>query len=282
MKTEQLNLRLERDLVSELELIAETESLDRATVIRRLLRQSIKDWRTQHALADYGAGRASLERAAEDAGLSTWEMIQSAKDAGITYPWAQADITSQLAAVDSWVRDASATSFSKREEPSSLPDIPPKPGGVLVIGINPAPVSVAAGHYYQGRLGRRLWSRLGRLGLLQDAIPGMEDEAFTRAGNGLTDLVKRPTRRAAELTTDELREGVEDLKKKITQWKPGLILFPFKKVAEVVFGDKNLQPGPGPSFSDVPTWLLTGPYAATALAESNDRRLRTELKRIQS
>jgi hypothetical protein len=30
----------------------------------------------------------------------------------------------------------------------------------ICVGINPSPVSVAAGHYYQGQIGRRFWQRL--------------------------------------------------------------------------------------------------------------------------
>ena len=41
----------------------------------------------------------------------------------------------------------------------TLADIPPREGGVLVVGINPSSVSVAAVHYYQGTLGRPLGSR---------------------------------------------------------------------------------------------------------------------------
>ena len=81
----------------------------------------------------------------------------------------------------------------KLQADDTLPDFPPKPGGALLAGINPAPASVARGHYYQGKLGLRLWKRLESVGLLVGAVPGQEDEAFVAAGHGLTDLVKRVT-----------------------------------------------------------------------------------------
>src|SRR5688572_8759489 len=96
----------------------------------------------------------------------------------------------------------------------TLPDHPCQPGGVLLVGINPAPVSVKAGHYYQGTHGRRLWARLASLGLLQCATPGKEDEAFVAAGNGLTDLVKRPTPSAATVTPSEMAAGEVALRQK--------------------------------------------------------------------
>jgi hypothetical protein len=43
-----------------------------------------------------------------------------------------------------------------------------RPGLVAVaVGINPAPVSVAAGHYYQGAAGQKFFRRLAAVGLLQ-------------------------------------------------------------------------------------------------------------------
>lgn len=68
-------------------------------------------------------------------------------------------------------------------EIETLEDLPPQPGGILVVGINPALVSVQAGHYYQGTLGRRLWARLTRLGLLEQSSPGSEDDAFVARGH---------------------------------------------------------------------------------------------------
>jgi len=36
----------------------------------------------------------------------------------------------------------------------------------ICVGINPAPTSVRAGHYYQGRLGQGFYERLRKAGLL--------------------------------------------------------------------------------------------------------------------
>jgi TDG/mug DNA glycosylase family protein len=156
-----------------------------------------------------------------------------------------------------------------------LPDIEPKEGGVLLVGINPAPISVAAGHYYQGRLGRRLWRRLERVGLLTDASAGAEDEAFARAGHGLTDLVKRATTSSAELAAEELAAGAALLRAKIRKWKPGLILFAFSQPARHALG-RRIEPGLGPELEGVPTFLLSGPYAAA----SETHRIDAELARF--
>ncbi len=180
----------------------------------------------------YQTGEVSLGRAAEEAGLTNWELIDAARLASIAHPLTAAEARSRLAALT----DAG--------EPT-LPDIPPAPGGVLLVGINPVPTSVAAGHYYQGRLGQRLWRRLERVGLLESARPGAEDEAFARAGHGLTDLVKRATESSADLRKDELASGVDALREKIRAWKPGLVLFAFREPAQRLLGS-SVAPGPGP------------------------------------
>ena len=163
----------------------------------------------------------------------------------------------------------------------TLPDRPCQEGGILLIGINPSPVSVAAGHYYQGVLGRRLWSRLAWLGLLVDATPGAEDAAFVRAGNGLTDLAKRPTARATGLTQAELAAGVGPLRARVRDWKPGLLLFAFRPPAEAVMGTRAIAPGPCGTFESIPGFLLSGPYASVADRNANDRALIKELGRIR-
>ena len=266
MSTEQINIRLDADVVSALERVAQEESIDRATAIRRLLENSLRQWEVDRAIESYQRGEASLGRAAEEAGLTQWELLELLRQARVAYPLEAEDISDRLGEVES--SDATG-------EPT-LPDIPPKAGCVLLVGINPAPVSVAAGHYYQGRLGRRLWRRLEKLRLLDDPRPGQEDEAFARAGHGLTDLVKRPTTSGTELGPEEFAAGIEDFLRKVAEWRPGLILFAFKEAARRVVGS-GVSPGPGPRIEGVPTFLLTGPYAPTADAERIDEQLRSLL-----
>jgi TDG/mug DNA glycosylase family protein len=72
----------------------------------------------------------------------------------------------------------------------------------VCIGINPAPTSVRAGHYYQGRLGQQFYERLRRAELLPHAS-GWEDDLAYENGIGFTDIVKRPTAKAREVRADE-------------------------------------------------------------------------------
>ena len=98
----------------------------------------------------------------------------------------------------------------------------------VVVGINPSPVSVAAGHYYQGQLGQRFFRRLDEAGVINLPAAGFQDDAAYAAGIGFTDVVKRPTRRANGLHPGELEHGRELLDRKLSRMKVPKVLFTFK------------------------------------------------------
>jgi double-stranded uracil-DNA glycosylase len=263
VKTEQINIRLDSDLAAALDRVAREESLERATAIRRLLESSIKQWELEHAVLGYQRGELSLGRAAEESGLTQWELIDALRVGGLAHALTGEETRARLDRLGG-------------APVETLPDIPPKPGGVLLVGINPAPISVAAGHYYQGRIGRRLWRRLEGIGLLRDPRPGAEDEAFAAQGHGLTDLVKRPTPSSDVLSDEELRDGAEALREKIREWKPRLVLCAFREPAVRLVGS-GARPGLVGEIEQVPVFLLSGPYAARAESERIDAALQTLL-----
>lgn len=106
----------------------------------------------------------------------------------------------------------------------------------IIVGINPSPVSVLAGHYYQGQLGQRLWQRLQQHGVLHELPEGREDAEALRQGFGFTDLLRKPTARAKELTDREIAAAVPDLVARLLPFKSDdpLILFVFKQAADAV------------------------------------------------
>lgn len=106
----------------------------------------------------------------------------------------------------------------------------------VCIGINPSPVSVTAGHYYQGQIGRRFWQRLQRAGVIEETDTGREDDAAFLAGIGFTDIVKRPTARADAISAAEFEHGRELLVEKLRRHRPALLIFTFKKSATSLFG----------------------------------------------
>jgi TDG/mug DNA glycosylase family protein len=137
-----------------------------------------------------------------------------------------------------------------------------KPGlRAVCVGINPAPVSVRAGHYYQGRLGQTFFARLRRARLLPIDVHGWEDDVAFANGIGFTDIVKRPTPSEADVRSDEYEYGRPLLARKLQGVRPGLVIFSFKKVAERFFGPfsgNGFVPGLRIGRADV--FIMPGPY----------------------
>lgn len=107
------------------------------------------------------------------------------------------------------------------ERADTLPDYV-RPGlDLLVCGLNPSLRSAETGVPY-GRPGNRFWPAAVRAGL----SPRERDPwGALEAGLGFTDLVKRPTRGAAELTTAEYGAGLERLEDCVRFFRPGAICF---------------------------------------------------------
>ena len=106
------------------------------------------------------------------------------------------------------------------------------------MGLNPAPSSVDAGRYYQGKSGQRQRQRqllrLAEAGLF--ARPGTSyfEEAVAAAGLGLTDLVKRPTAGEKEVTDRELSHGRSALIEKLTSHGVTLVVCVFRQPADAI------------------------------------------------
>ena len=146
----------------------------------------------------------------------------------------------------------------------TLADLPPLRDRLLFVGLNPSPVSVTAGHYHQGRLGRTFWRRLMTAGVLP-ATTEIEtaDDALMAVGHGITDLLKVPTARD-EATDSALTAGVGPLWQKIAIWRPAAIVFIYKRAASISAGrDLGESWGhlPGVALAGRPCVLMPGPYA---------------------
>jgi hypothetical protein len=81
----QVTLRLERDLLEEIDRLAQSEGIDRTELARRLLADGLAHRRIGLATADYSAGRLSAWAAASRAGVDLYEMLDLIAGAGIPY-----------------------------------------------------------------------------------------------------------------------------------------------------------------------------------------------------
>jgi TDG/mug DNA glycosylase family protein len=93
---------------------------------------------------------------------------------------------------------------------------------LLVCGLNPSLYAADAGVAF-ARPGNRFWPAMRAAGLAtrdRDPFDLLRTHAI-----GLTDLVKRATRAAAELTTDEYREGLDRVGRLVAWLRPGAVCF---------------------------------------------------------
>ena len=159
----------------------------------------------------------------------------------------------------------------------TLADLPPLRDRLLFVGLNPSPVSVEAGHYHQGRLGRSFWRRLMLAGILPPATPiEGADDALLAAGHGITDLLKRPSPRDAASDAD-LTAGVGPLWQKIAIWRPAAIVFVYKRAASIAAGRALEEPWGhlvGVALAGRPCFLMPAPYAPTEEVEEGLNFLR--------
>ena len=103
-----------------------------------------------------------------------------------------------------------------------LPDVVTTDLDVLFCGINPSLLSAASGHHF-ARPGNRFWPALHLAGLTPRRLTPEEDRELPRYGLGVTNLVDRPTRAAAELTAAELRAGTEAFAELVARYRPRVV-----------------------------------------------------------
>ena len=125
------------------------------------------------------------------------------------------------------------------ERLQSLPDSVGPGMSILIVGLNPSPYSADSGIPY-GRPGNRFWPAALGSGLVSvDRDPG---HALSEHGVGFTDLVRRTTRRADEVSHSEFEEGFARVSRLVKWLKPAIVCFvglsAFRAVVE-----KNAAPG---------------------------------------
>lgn len=157
--------------------------------------------------------------------------------------------------------------YSPASMPAAVPDSTPElstlpdlliPGlDVVFVGINPSLYSVERRHYFARRT-NRFWpaysrsvlSATARQGLAVDTLGPEHDGDLLRFGTGFTDIVKIPSRNAAQVPPESFVEGAVALLARLEQAAPRVACFhgitalrPFFRHA---LGMADAQPALGP------------------------------------
>jgi len=128
----------------------------------------------------------------------------------------------------------------------TLPDLLGPGVRLLFVGFNPSLRAARLGRYYAGR-NNRFWDLLAASGLTPRKLSFEEDHLLPRMGIGITDLVKRPTRTASDVTAAEFRAGVHRVRRLVADLRPRVVAYNGKGVylraAGVASAPWGVQPG---------------------------------------
>lgn len=136
-----------------------------------------------------------------------------------------------------------------------------KPGLALVFcGYNPSLTSGQSGHHY-AHPGNRFWRVLYASGITERLYKPEEDEQLPdMLGIGFTNLASRPTRRADELTREEIRAGAKELRTKLERFEPRVVAYTgigvykwFRATSKVAWGVQDDPAVPGVTDVVVPS-----------------------------
>jgi len=104
----------------------------------------------------------------------------------------------------------------------SIPDVIGPKLDVLFCGINPGLYSAATGCHF-ARPGNRFWPALASAGFTPRRLQPWERAELMSCGCGVTNLVRRATTAADELSADELRAGARRLARKVARVRPRVV-----------------------------------------------------------
>lgn len=135
---------------------------------------------------------------------------------------------------------------------------------VLFCGINPGLYSGAVGHHF-ARPGNRFWPALHRSGFTSRLLGPFEEQELLDHNLGVTNIVRRTTARADELTPDELRRGAQALERKVRKRRPRWLALLGLGAYRVGFGAANALVGQQDHrIGGTRVWLLPNPSGLNA------------------
>ena len=151
-----------------------------------------------------------------------------------------------------------------------LPDLIAPGLDVLFCGINPGLYSAAVGCHF-GRPGNRFWPALHRAGFTERQLSPFEQDRLLAYGCGITNLVDRATRAAAELAPDELARGGRKLRRKLARHRPRALavlgIEAFRRAFDHPAAGLGRQPD---AIEGVEVWVLPNPSGANAHYQIDD------------
>lgn len=125
----------------------------------------------------------------------------------------------------------------------TVPDVIAPGLRVLFCGINPSLMSAARGCHF-ARPGNRFWPALHKSGFTSRQLSPPDNRELLDYGLGVSNIVARATRNAAELLAAEYPPGVAELTRKCRQFRPKFVAVLGVGAYRLGFGDPTATLGP--------------------------------------
>lgn len=157
---------------------------------------------------------------------------------------------------------------------------------IVIAGLNPAPPSVAAGHYYQGRNGKQMLKRVASAMFAPELLGGEHlDDALLARGIGFTDLVKAPTVGEKDVSEQQLVESLPEFERKLADRDVRLVISIYRHAGMRLLRKKKLE-RPGLQ-NELTSWgarvfITPNPYGAAEQTRPVYEQLGREVYRIQT
>ena len=165
----------------------------------------------------------------------------------------------------------------------TVPDVIARNLDVLFCGINPGLYSGATGHHFS-RPGNRFWPALSGAGFTDRLLDPAEEHLLLDAGCGITNLVRRATAAAAELSNAELAAGHRSLERKVQRYAPRWLAVLGIGAYRTAFGQRRASIGEQPErLASTGLWVLPNPSGLNANYQLPELvRLFGELRAVSS
>ena len=105
-----------------------------------------------------------------------------------------------------------------------VPDIIKPNLNILFVGFNPGLRSAETGHHFAGH-SNRFWRLLAESYLTPRQLKPEEGNELLSYGIGITNIVDRPSKTAAEITKAEYQAGREILRQKLAFYRPKIACY---------------------------------------------------------
>lgn len=161
----------------------------------------------------------------------------------------------------------------------TVPDVIAPRLRVLFCGINPGLYSGATGCHF-ARPGNRFWPALYAGGFTDRLLSPFEERELLKSGYGITNVVRRATAAASELSNEELIKGGRELQKKVRRYGPKVLAVLGVTVYRTAFARPLAKLGlQEETIGETAIWVLPNPSGLNAHYQPKDlARLFRELR----